>query len=1447
MTTLPSLSPFAEPIARWFTKKFADTTSVQEAAWPVIARGEHCLATAPTGSGKTLTAFLWALNQFATGAYAAGATRVLYISPLKALNNDIQRNLIEPLAELNAAGDFPALRVATRSGDTSSGDRQRLLRRPPEILITTPESFALMLSTQNGQQALSTVDTLILDEIHGVIDNRRGVQLMTSVERLALIAGEFQRIVLSATITPMAPIAAYVAGRTPNGKRRPITIINAAADKHITFAINYPPSAKEAIANGEKIWEPLAQEFKTHVARNQSTLFFTNSRRLAEKITLKINDTEPQTLAYAHHGSLAREIRVEVEQRLKGGELKAIVATNSLEMGIDIGSLDEVVMVQTPLSVASALQRIGRAGHQVGATSRGTLYPTHANDFLESAVLADCVARRDIEPITPMQGALDVLAQVIISITAFSSWTVDELFTLIRCSGPYETLSREQFDLLTEMLAGRYAGSRIRELKPRITFDRITGDIQALRGAVLAMYSSGGTIPNRGYFNLRHQDSGAVIGELDEEFVWEATIGDTFTLGTQAWQVQRITHNDVLVRKAPSGSIATPFWRAESVQRSWHFSQQIGEYLERCEQRLSSADPASIQAELEQERGFNTTAATELVDYLTRQREATQSPLPHRHLLIAEETLAGPGGYRGPADIRQTVLHTFWGGEINRPWAVALTAAWHTQYPSKPEIFADNNAIVIQHQGPLKLNELLLAVTADNLMPLLRSGLESSGFFGARFRECAGRALLLTRSRFNQRLPLWMSRMQAKKLMTAVSNYTDFPVLLETWRTCLQDEFDLPTLTMLLEELHAGDILWQQVTTNSPSPFAADLSYGNISEYMYADDTPDHTGKSALDDDVIRLAVQGVTQRPVLDANIVAEFVAKRQRSAEGYEPNSVEDRVEWTKECLLIPTTRWPSNPEADQALAGKRLALLVLGTKRWVCHLEFALVLQQQLAPNGQLLDPTTQAPISATDLPNLNDARSATQLALEILSFYGPLSDVELADALPSTPPELAEADALISGPLLADDPTDYLCDAENYEILLRFQRAARRSALETLAVERWPGFVASIQKLGGRYANDATKAAQVMDSLEQLRGFSAPLTVWLNQLLPARFANLPPHLLDQSMMECGLQWLGTGRETITLLYPEEHELLQTQTQASPLAEHFNDPQARYEYFAIADQSGLVGDKLSELWWDSVWAGQLSADSLTPLRQGLLRKFAMQPVAQNMRRRRLGNSRGWPGNWQLTPLAQTDQDSLSELEVQKDQARLLLDRYGVISRELANREGGNLRWAKLFKALRIMELSGEIIAGYFFAGMSGPQFCTPQALGVLRRYQTSLDKKQDNPTHHWLSAADPASPCGLGLSWDDLPSRRVGNYLSFHAAQLALVIHSHGKRLQFLLPADHPDLDEVCAPLLFLCQQRKRIQVEEINNEPVATSEYLPVLERILSAQRDHKHYSFELPRG
>ncbi|HTP58579.1 MAG TPA: DEAD/DEAH box helicase, partial [Spirochaetia bacterium] len=583
-----ALSLFDPRVARWFQEFVGQPTEVQAAAWPEIAGGSHVVVSAPTGTGKTLAAFLWGINCLVTGALAPGKVRILYVSPLKALNNDVQKNLLSPLAGLRdffarAGSAFPDIRVLTRSGDTPSSERRRMLAHPPEILITTPESLNLILSSPNGRLMLDGLATVILDEIHAVAATKRGTHLVTAVERLVGLAGEFQRVALSATVRPLSVVADLVGGYRLRGagsqaayEKRKVQIINCPMAKkyELSVAFPVPGTAANAFGDDKPLWDALARECRGIIAGSRSTLFFVNSRRHAEKLSRFINEGLAEPLAWSHHGSLSRELRLVVEQRLKAGELKAIVATSSLELGIDIGALDRVILVQTPFTVSSAVQRLGRAGHSVGQPSRGVIFPLHGKDIVDAAVMARCVQEQAIEELVPVLCPLDVLAQVIVSMTSAETWKSDELFDWIRTCSSYHALPRRHFDLVLDMLAGRYEETRVRELSPLVSYDRLSGELAARESARLRLSMGGGTIPDRGYFSLRAADSKALLGELDEEFVWERALGDSFIMGTQGWRIQKIDHQSVEVVPVEARTAMSPFWKAEERNRTFHLSER---------------------------------------------------------------------------------------------------------------------------------------------------------------------------------------------------------------------------------------------------------------------------------------------------------------------------------------------------------------------------------------------------------------------------------------------------------------------------------------------------------------------------------------------------------------------------------------------------------------------------------------------------------------------------------------------------------------------------------------------------------------------------------------------------------------------------------------------------------------------------------------------------------
>ena len=1297
-------------INRWFQIRVGRPTRIQKKAWPLIASNAHVLVTAPTGSGKTLVAFLWALDQLIRNRWETGQTRVLYISPLKALNNDVQRNLIRPLTEIRRLFEkhgvpFPEIRVLTRSGDTPSHERRQMIRRPPEILITTPESLHLMVSSNGGRSMLGQIRTVILDEIHAVVGNKRGTLLISAVDRLVPLCGEFQRIALSATVKPEGPVAGFVGGFMIDGDKGDPRYIAREVKRcrstrqHQDLIHVRIPEAVITKASARSVWDELADTFRQTIQKNRSTIIFTNSRRLCEKLAFLINNANGADRLHP---------------------------TASLELGIDIGSLDHVILVQSPPSISSAVQRIGRSGHGVGAVSRATLVPTHATDSLTAAVLAEAVMQRDIEPVRLIECPLDVLAQVVVSMTGAQSWNVNVLYGELRASYPFRDLRRQAFDLVVDMLAGRYAATRIPSLRAKIAFDRLDNTVTARKGALLTLYTSGGVIPDRGYFGLRHKETGTRIGELDEEFVWEAKIGQTFTLGTQNWRIHQIGHNDVFVRPARPNVPAPPFWRAEDADRDFYLSDKIARFLE-----------------------------------------------------AAQKQMANPG-----------------------------------------------------------------------------------------FLE-------LFTSRY--RMPLWLTRQQSQRLLEALGRFPDFPILLETWRTCLQDDFDMAALVQVLRELENGAIAWSEVHTASPSPMALSGSWRQVNQYMYADDRQPGKVKTALSRDLLEQVVFTSELRPAVDAGLVAAFQAKRQRLHPGYAPDNPVELLEWVKERLMLPMEDWEQLLERAAMDSGMSLKELVEPIREKLLRLipcvsagadlnlivaaEMAPEIADALATDRMVLrwvtlegDPTQIGDISRAHGGTI--APTVTEILAQWLRFYGPVStdfiqkelglDKETVSGVLS---DLIETRAIISGILIRGQKEELVCDADNFDTLLRMTRRRSATAIEIRDIRGLALALAHLQGL----TRPVDSPNSFASCLQPLMCLPLPAALWESEILPARLVDYDPQWLDRLMQESALMWVGRPRRQIAFCHEGDLDLMMSGHGNHP--EHtigedksepdvtclFSDNRAKYSLSALVDDppqpAGLVLQQL----WDGVWAGKVTNDTMIALRRGIARRgkttgpskgrmtagYGSMTRSRRSRRRNPGRLLEGPvGNWHLVATPHPPGGLMEKEEIIKNRVRLLLDRYGVLFRQLLSRELPVFQWVAIFRSLRLMELSGEVIAGCFFKDIAGLQFVSNRMLRLLR-------EKLPDDSLYWISAQDPASICGLGIDAvkGELPRRSAGTHLVYIGSRLAMVSNRKGRVLHIRLPVDHNRLADCFGLFDHLLGRRidplQSITIETINGQDAPDSPFIEVL--------------------
>ena len=877
IATVDALAGFSPHARRWFEGALGTPTPAQTQGWPPIAAGEHVLLCAPTGSGKTLAAFLWFLDRLMTEP--GEGLRVLYVSPLKALNYDVERNLRAPLAGIRASAaaagvELPAPAVAVRTGDTPADERRRMLRTPPDVLITTPESLYLLL-TSRARELLTGIEAVIVDEVHAVAATKRGAHLALSLERLAdLCDNDPQRVALSATQRPLEEIARFVGGD------RQMHIVDAGMRKVLDLRIEMPadpdeaePAAPLAYAQGandggsHSMWPALYPELLELVRTHHSTIVFVNSRRMAERLALRLNELAEEPIARAHHGSLSREARGEVEEALKAGTLPCIVATSSLELGIDMGAVDLVVQVSSPGSVASGLQRVGRAGHSVGMPSRGRIYPRYRGELVEAAAVARGMLEGDVEHTRVPRIPLDVLCQQIVAMASVEELQIDNLHALVQRAYPYRELTREQLENVLDLLAGRYPSDEFAELRPRIVWERTTGALRAREGAQRIAVANAGTIPDRGLYGVFLVEGGGRVGELDEEMVHEAREGQVFLLGASAWRIEQIERDRVIVSPAPGQPAQVPFWKGEQAGRPVELGRAVG----RLQRELAALDDEGAVQRLIGLHACDERAAHTLVEYL-REQELATGVLPSDRTIVVERFRDEIG------DWRLCVLSPF-GARVHAPWGLALRALLREQHGIETHaLWSDDGIILHLPDADALPPDELVAIDPDRIEDLVVGELGGSSLFGARFRESAARALLIPRRRPGQRTPLWQQRLRAQSLLAVAERYGSFPILLETYRELLADHFDLGALRELLAGLRDGSRQLVAVESQTASPFAASLNFEYVAQYLYEDDAPAAERRVAaltLDRDLLRELAGSDELRDLLDADAVEQVEAE--------------------------------------------------------------------------------------------------------------------------------------------------------------------------------------------------------------------------------------------------------------------------------------------------------------------------------------------------------------------------------------------------------------------------------------------------------------------------------------------------------------------------------------------------------------------------------------------
>jgi ATP-dependent Lhr-like helicase len=1506
-----ALQLFHDPVQAWFRASFEQPTRPQRLGWPAIARGDSALILAPTGSGKTLAAFLACLDRlmFAPRPERQARCRVIYVSPLKALAVDVERNLRAPLAGIaNVAGmqgvPFHAPEISLRTGDTPTSERAKFLRDPGDILITTPESLYLMLTSQ-ARERLRSVATVIVDEIHALVSTKRGAHMALSLERLERIVDQpLQRIGLSATQRPLEEVARFLGGcraatastkgtkDTKGAKDQPspeledaedvvdhefatpgpveyrdVSIIDASEPKRLDISVQVPiedmakvgaaaagrdgnqiRSGPAAQAPGPpSIWTAIHPRLLELIQSHRSTLIFVNSRRLAERLAGALNELAEQPLVRAHHGSLARAQRVEIEDLLKSGQLRGLVATSSLELGIDMGAIDLVVQIEAPPSVASGLQRIGRAGHRIDQVSNGIIFPKFRGDLVSCAAVTRAMTRGEVEPSRYPRNPLDVLAQQIVAMVSVEGWSVDDLFDAIRGAAPYAELSRRVFEGVLDMLSGRYPSDEFAELRPRVTWDRVNGILAARQGARQMAIANAGTIPDRGLYGvflLGADRDRARVGELDEEMVFEARVGETFLLGASTWRIEQITHDRVVVSPAPGEPGKMPFWRGESGGRPIELGFAIGKLI----RELRHQRPDVAQARLEREHGLDAMAARNLLDYLDDQHRAVDT-VPDDRTLLIERTKDDLG------DWRVLVLSSL-GSRVHAPWAMAVTARLRDELSLEVEtMWGDDGFVMRFPEADAPPDPALLLPDPDEVEALVLRQLGSTALFAARFREAAARALLLPRRRPGARAPLWQQRRRAADLLSVAARYGSFPVILETYREVLRDVFDLPALLDVLRRIRSRSLRVATVESRTPSPFAASLLFNYVANYIYDGDAPLAERRAqalAVDQSQLRELIGEAELRDLLDTGAIESVEAELQLLPDKYHAKSADGvhdlllRIgDLTREEIAARSLQGVAEAAVPALLEARRAVdVAVAGEPR--------IIAVENAARYRDALGTPLPAGLPAALLEPSGDPLG--DLVKRYARTHGPFasSDIAVRFGLPVAPVEAALARLTASGRLVegAFRPGGRgreWCDADVLRTIRRRSLARLRQEVEPVDAPVLARFLTEWHGIGRTRGGLDT----LLDAIEQLQGVPLIASLLEHDILPARVIDYSPAQLDTLLGAGEVSWVGVeplgDRDGRIALYLTDHlPRLMTPRDADPeLTEVERDvvQQLRHggaAFFAPlhATLGGGFPKETVDALWSLVWKGLVTNDTLHALRAYLRPPDrARRPARTTAFRSRRVVPPSAEGRW--TAIAPPANRSLTEWATALSQQ--LLTRHGVVTREVTSIEQIAGGFSAVYPVMRRLEETGRVRRGYFVAGLGAAQFAQPGAIDLLR----AAREPADLPLVVTLAATDPANPYGALLPWPTTsandqtpgmrPSRSAGARVVLVDGQLTAWIARGDRAMLVSLPPDDPDRTRagraLAEELIKLAQRAPEGSrgwlIEEINGAPAAQDPAAAVL--------------------